>query len=165
MSAVLILLYLGAIAVANLAVGLLGPAALAVTAWILIPFDLTVKDALQEKWSGSGVALRLGALLLAGSALSAALSPAAGRVAVASFVAFAMAGTCDSLVLARLSTRGRMVRVNASNLAGAVVDSAVFQVIAFGTFDPWIFTWQTVAKLTGGFIWSAILIRTIWRQR
>ncbi len=165
MSAALVVMYLGAIAAANISVGFFGPAALTLTAWLLIPFDLTVKDALQERWAGSGVFLRLGVLILVGSVLSAALSPSAGLIAAASFAAFATAGAADSLVLSSLSTKSRLVRVNASNLAGAMVDSALFQVVAFGGLDLALFAWQTAAKLTGGFIWSLILTRTIWRQR
>jgi uncharacterized PurR-regulated membrane protein YhhQ (DUF165 family) len=164
-SVALIVCYLAAIVLANLAVGHFGPAALVVTAWVLIPFDLTVKDALQERWTGTGVVLRLGALILAGSILSAALSSSATRIALASFVAFATSGLADSLVLAAMRRYPRLVRVNGSNFAGAVVDSALFQLVAFGTFAPWLFLTQSGAKLLGGFVWSVVLTRTIWRSR
>lgn len=165
MSWILIGCYLLAIVAANLAVGHFGPSALAVTAWVLIPFDLTVKDALQERWAGPGVVLRLGALILSGSILSAVLSASATEIAIASFLAFASAGTADSLVLAALRWEKRMVRVNASNVMGALVDSLIFQLVAFGEVDACLFVGQVAAKVVGGFAWSLLLTRTIWRYR
>lgn len=165
MNKILIGCYLSAIVIANLAVGHFGPPALVLTAWALIPFDLTVKDALQERWTGSGVVVRLGALILTGSILSAALSASATQIALASFVAFATSGLADSLVLAALHRHPKLIRVNGSNLAGAVVDSLLFQLVAFGSFTPWLFLTQSGAKLLGGFVWSIILTRTIWKSK
>lgn len=164
LTALLIFLYLLAIVVANLSVGYFGPTALVFTAWALIPFDLTVKDTLQEHWTGRGVVVRLGALVLTGSALSAALSMSAHQIALASFAAFSMSGLVDSLILAKMEHYPKLVRVNGSNVGGAVVDSLVFQLVAFGTVSPWLFVWQSGAKLLGGFVWSLILNRVLWRK-
>lgn len=164
MNIALIMTYLAAIVFANLGVAWIGQEAMIVASWVLIPLDLTVKDALQERWEGHGVVVRLGGLILAGSVLSAAFSASAARVALASFVAFAVSGVVDSLTLAMLYRRPKLVRVNGSNLAGAVVDSLLFQMVAFGSFTSWLFLAQSGAKLLGGFVWSVVLTRTIWRS-
>ena len=164
MSTALVVTYLAAIVFANLGVAWIGRWAMVAASWVLIPLDLTVKDALQERWEGRGIVVRLGGLILAGSVLSAAFSASAARIALASFVAFAVSSVADSLALAALCRHSKLVRVNGSNLAGAVVDSLLFQVVTFGSFTSWLFLAQSGAKLLGGFVWSVILARTIWRS-
>lgn len=155
--------YLLAIVTANLAVATYGPAALALTAWVLIPFDMTAKDALQERWTGNGLVLKLGGLILTGSLLSAALNLDAGRVALASFCAFGMGSALDAVVFHLLRGRPRLQRVNASNIASAVTDSILFQLVAFGGVDLAVFASQSLSKLVGGAVWSLLLTVTIWR--
>ncbi len=156
-------LYLFAIVAANLAVAAWGPPALALTAWVLIPFDMTSKDALQDRWRGDRLLLRMGALVLTGSILSTLLNLGAGRVALASFVAFACSSTLDVVVYEWGAGLPRLAKVNLSNAAAALTDSLLFQIVAFGSFDLTVFGSQAAAKFVGGAIWSLLLGATIWR--
>lgn len=72
------------------------------------------------------------ALILIGAGLSWLISPA---LALASAAAFLLAETADLLVYAPLRERALWAAVLASGLVGAVVDSAAFLWLAFGSLD------------------------------
>lgn len=154
----LVVLYLFAIVTANLIVAWLGPAASPYTAFALIGATLTVKDNLQDRWTRNGLAWRMGSLIAAGSFLSWIVNRNAGRIALASFVAFAVSTAIDVLVYALLARHSKWRRVGWSNAFGAIADSLVFPALAFGwPPDPTIVYAQIIAKGFGGQIWSLIL--------
>jgi len=152
-----VFLYLAAIIVANLVIAWLGPAAAIVVAFVCIGLDLTARDALHDAWRHRGLWPKMAALIATGSLLSWLLNRNAGPVALASFVAFAAAGSADAVVYAILGQRARLVRVNGSNVVSAAVDSVVFPTLAFGSFLPWVILGQFLAKVAGGAVWSFIL--------
>jgi len=154
---VYVFLYLAAIIVANLVITWIGPAAAIVVAFVCIGLDLTARDALHDAWRGSPLWTRMAILIAAGSLLSWLLNRNAGPVALASFVAFAAAGSADAVVYAILGDRARIVRINGSNVVSAAVDSVVFPTLAFGVFLPWIVLGQFLAKVLGGAVWSVLL--------
>lgn len=154
-----VVLYLGAIVLANLIVTAFGPASAIVVAFLFIGLDLTARDHLHDAWRGEGLLWKMGALIAAGSLLSWLLNRNAGPVAVASFVAFASAATVDAIVYHLLRRYPRWLRINGSNVPSAAVDSVVFPVLAFGGF-PWaVILGQFLAKTLGGFLWSLVLRR------
>lgn len=154
-----VVLYLGAIVLANLIVAAFGPASAIVVAFLFIGLDLTARDHLHDVWRGEGLLWKMGALIAAGSLLSWLLNRNAGPVAVASFVAFASAATVDAIVYHLLRRYPRWLRINGSNVPSAAVDSVVFPVLAFGGF-PWaVILGQFLAKTLGGFLWSLVLRR------
>jgi queuosine precursor transporter len=153
-------LYLIAIVAANLIISRYGPAASIVTAFFCIGLDLTARDHLHEAWHKRGLVWKMTALIGAGSVISWMLNADAGRIALASFAAFALAGIADTLAYSALFARVRLIKINGSNIAGALVDSIAFPTLAFGAFMPWIVIGQLAAKVAGGFIWSLILIRS-----
>lgn len=114
--------------------GLYAPAGAYVIGATMVLRDLT-QDQLGPKWTFAAI--------LIGTGLSAVISPA---VAIASAVAFLGSETLDMLVYTPLRARGRVVTaILASNLVGAIVDSFLFLVIAFGSLE--FFTGQVWAKL------------------
>jgi uncharacterized PurR-regulated membrane protein YhhQ (DUF165 family) len=153
----LIALYLGAIVTANLSVATFGPDVVIVNAFVLIALDLTTRDRLHEIWHNRGLVWKMGALIATGSAISYLLNAGAGRIALASLVAFALAAVVDTVVFSCLKRNKWLVRSNASNVASAAVDSILFPAIAFGAFLPWIILGQFLAKVAGGFLWSVVL--------
>lgn len=163
----LVVAYLAVIVGANLSVATWGPAALALTAWVLIPFDMTAKDSLQLIWIEKGrlsLTLKLAALIGAGALLTWLIFAQARTIAIASCVAFACAATLDAIVFQVTRKRlSRLKRVNTSNLVAFVADSVIFQTLAFGAFDPWVGASQIGAKTVGGFVWSIVIARTLWR--
>jgi hypothetical protein len=162
---VLVGLYLVAIVAANLAVAAFGPAITPVTAFLLIGLDLTTRDALHDRWQGRALPLRMAALIATGSLLSWLINPAAGRIALASTLAFALAATADTLAYHLARHRPWLQRANVSNLVGAAVDSITFPTLAFGVLLPGIVALQFAAKVIGGALWSLLLARTRPRPR
>jgi hypothetical protein len=153
----LVAIYLIAIVAANLSVATFGPDVVIVNAFVLIGLDLTTRDRLHELWHHRGLIWKMGALIAAGSAISYLLNAGAGRIALASFLAFALAAVMDTVVFSWLKRKGWLVRSNLSNVASAAVDSILFPTIAFGSILPLIVLGQFIAKVAGGFLWSLVL--------
>lgn len=150
--------YLTAIVAANLIVAWQGAWITPYTAFLLIGMNLTTKDRLQDQWTRNGLVWRMGLLIAAGSFLSWILNRAAGRIALASFIAFAVSTIIDTLIYAVVKAE-RWRRVGWSNLGGAISDSLVFPALAFGwPPDPTIVYGQAAAKLAGGLFWALILV-------
>jgi queuosine precursor transporter len=144
---------------ANMLVAVFGPPITPVLAFFLIGFDLSLRDWLHLKIRP----VQMCGLILFAGALTYALNPAAGMIAVASSVAFTAAALVDWATFTRL--RGSWVfRANGSNVAGAAVDSLIFPTLAFGALMPHIVLLQFVAKVAGGAIWAALLARTVQRE-
>ena len=151
-------MYLAAIVAANISVTLIGPAASIPTSFLFIGLDLTARDSLHEQWRGKGLWWKMALLIASGSILSFVLNANTGRIALASFVAFACAGLADMVVYSVLGERARMVRINGSNVVSAGVDSIIFPALAFGfPLLVWVMIGDFIAKVAGGFFWSFIL--------
>lgn len=155
----MIALYCLAIVAANLSVAAFGPWVSPINSFLLIGLDLSLRDRLHDRWQGRGLWWRMLLLISGAGAISYALNPAAGMIAVASVASFILAGLADAVVYHGLRNKAWMVRANGSNVAGAGVDSVAFPTIAFGSVMPEIIALQFAAKLGGGFVWSLILNR------
>lgn len=154
----LIILYLSAIVIANLSVAHFGPSVAVLNAFVFIGLDLTTRDELHTRWQGRNLARNMALLIATGSLLSWWLNRDAGRIAGASFAAFALSAIADTAIYSLLHERVRFVKVNGSNVVSSAVDSIVFPALAFGF--PLLFgvmAGQFVAKVVGGFLWSVIL--------
>lgn len=106
---------------------------------LLVGLALVLRDAVQERM---GAAFAVYAILL-GAALSAFVAPPA--LVLASMLAFLLSELADLFVYTPLRQRRLVTAVVASGVAGAVVDSAVFLLIAFGSLD--FLAGQVVGKL------------------
>ena len=157
--------YLAAIVIANLLTAQYGQVGSVVMSFALIPFNLTIRDALHERWQPTGHLRRnMALLILSGSVLSAVLSISAIPIAIASFVAFALAEGLDSLVFSRLAHRSKFQRMAGSNTVSGAVDSVAFNVLAFGsaaTVD--LIAADYAVKVAGGWLWAWI-ISGAWRN-
>lgn len=156
MLTIAILIYAAAMTLANLSIAQWGPWVSPINAFILIGLDLALRDWLHTRlrmW-------QMGALIAATGALTFALNPAAGHIAVASAVAFTAAALVDWSVFVRLPGSW-LQRANGSNVAGAAVDSLIFPSLAFGVLMPHIVALQFIAKVSGGAIWAWLLNRKI----
>ena len=114
----------------------------------------TLRDLVQEKL---GRRWTLAAILL-GALLSALLSP---QLALASGVAFLVSEAADFAVYTPLRQRSWLLGATLSNVVGAVLDSALFLSLAFGSLA---FFWgQVVGKLE----MTALAVALWWlvRQR
>lgn len=157
----LIALYLMAIVAANLSVSVWGPSVSIINAFLFIGFNLIARDKLHDAW-GDNVKRNMAILILVGSGLSAL--GGAGRIALASALAFGLSESVDAIAYSSLSGRRKLVQQNGSNIPSALVDSIVFPALAFGWPLLWgIVLGQFVAKVGGGFMWS-LLFKWVARQ-
>lgn len=145
--------YVVAICAANYLVYWIGPWWSVANSFLLIGLDFVIRDYLHEKIGGWRVAL----LALAAGALSYALNPAGGMIALASCMSFVMAALADGFTYQKLINRRWVVKSNASNCVASCVDSIVFPLVAFGAFMPGIIFGQVLAKIIGGAFWSLSL--------
>lgn len=149
-----LIVYAAAMTIANLLVVKFGPAVTPINAFVLIGLDLTLRDWLHVRlrpW-------QMGVLILGSGLLTWLLNPAAQNIAIASAVSFLLAATVDWLVFVK-SSGSWAARSMKSNVAGAAVDSLTFPTLAFGSLMPLIVLSQFAAKVAGGAIWTAILVR------
>ena len=153
--ALLALIYVTAMVAANYTVMVFGPWFSIINSFIFIGLDLSLRDIWHERRGMRGSI----ALVLVSGVISYTLNPAMGMIAVASFAAFALSGVADAVVYQRLNAKAYLFRANGSNVAGALVDSIVFPVVAFGGFPLEIIAGQMVAKVAGGALWVALIDR------
>lgn len=153
-------IYILSMTAANLLVAKFGPAISPILAFLLIGLDLSLRDYLHERMR----AMQMLAMIVAGGALTYLLNPAAGLIAIASASAFTAAALTDWAVFVKVPGSW-MRRANASNVAGAAVDSLVFPTIAFGALMPHIVLMQFTAKVAGGAVWAYVIDRTAIRSR
>jgi queuosine precursor transporter len=107
----------------------------------------------------------MGLLILAGSALSFAVSLEARTVAEASAISFACAESGEALLYHFLRNREWMQRANMAAWLGAAIDSFVFPTLAFGGL-VWTTTFgQFTAKIAGALLWSLVIGRVRGRAR
>jgi uncharacterized PurR-regulated membrane protein YhhQ (DUF165 family) len=154
---ILIVLYLGAIVLANLALAHFGIIADIPISFLFIGLDLTTRDYLHQRWENKNLWRNMALLIATGSIISALLNINALPIAIASFVAFSGAGIADTIMYHYLGDKERIVRINGSNVISAGVDSFLFPALAFGfpLLLP-IMIGEWIAKVGGGFIWSLV---------
>lgn len=147
-----IIVYALAMTIANLSIAEFGPKVSPINAFFLIGLDLALRDWLQVKLKTR----EMGLLILASGGITYLLNPSAEMIAIASAIAFTGAAVVDWAVFTKV-VGSWMKRANASNVAGAAVDSVLFPTIAFGSLMPHIVLMQFVAKVSGGYVWSLLL--------
>lgn len=152
----MIVIYVSALVIANLMVSWLGPWFSPINSLVLIALDLVIRDKLHEKWKDH-LWIKMGGVILAAGVISYLLNPASQNIAIASVVAFCAAAVVDTFIYQRLIKRPWFIKVNGSNVGGALTDSILFPTIAFGAFLPHIVLLQFAAKVCGGAVWSWIL--------
>jgi hypothetical protein len=101
----------------------------------------------------------MGAVIVAGGVLSYLINRNIASIALGSSIAFAGAMLADGLVYESLFHRRKILKMNASNIVSAAVDTVLFIWIAFGVFLWKIMILQYLAKVLGGLAWSYVLVK------
>lgn len=167
----LILAYIATIPAANFLIGNIGtvcipqgpclipvaPGILAPSGVLMIGAALLLRDLVQRTY---GIPWSL-ACILAGTALSFLIAPPA--LAIASGAAFLISEFADFTVYTPLARKRFLLALIASCFAGAVVDSALFLWLAFGSLDHML--GQIIGKLyaVGAFALIRLLNLRIWK--
>jgi len=105
------------------------PGIMAPSGVLMIGLALVLRDAVHE-WLG---VVWVFAAIIAGAALSVVVAPPA--LAIASGTAFALSELADLAVYAPLRRKRLVLAVAASSVVGAIIDSAAFLLIAFGSLQ------------------------------
>ncbi|OXM43777.1 VUT family protein [Amycolatopsis alba] len=131
--------------------GLAVPAGACIAGMVFI-----ARDALHETLGSRGVLAAIGG----GTALSAIV--ASPWIAAASAAAFAVSELADSWLYRRWRSRGRAAAITGSNLAGLLVDSAVFVSFAFGSWA--LLPGQLAGKAAATAVACPVLALWSWRR-
>jgi uncharacterized PurR-regulated membrane protein YhhQ (DUF165 family) len=116
---------------------------------LVVGLALVLRDAVQREL---GIRWAIGCIV-AGALLSAVIAPPA--LVLASAVAFLVSELADTLVYTPLRARGAALAVAVSGVAGAVVDTLAFLLIAFGSLE--YAPGQIVGKVLASLIVAAFL--------
>jgi uncharacterized PurR-regulated membrane protein YhhQ (DUF165 family) len=141
-----------------------GPEWSIINAFLFIGLSLTTRDALHDMWQNRHLVLKMSILIVAGSALSWLIEKSSGRIAVASMAAFGISASIDGIAYHLARFKPKMIRMNLSNVFSALADSLIFPTIAFGGIMLSVTAGQFVAKVVGGFFWSAMLMKLSRRK-
>jgi queuosine precursor transporter len=124
---------------------------------LLIGLALVLRDAVQEQLGVKGAL----AAIAGGAILSALIAPPA--LVIASTAAFLLAELADLGVYTPLRKNRLFLAVAASGAVGAVIDSAVFLWLAFGSLD--YIAGQVVGKFWMSAIAAVVLIAVDARRK
>ena len=103
-------------------------------------------------------------VIAAGGLLSYIINRELANIALGSSIAFAGAMVADGLVYESLFDKKKILKMNASNVVSAAVDTVLFIWIAFGVFMWKIMILQYLAKTLGGLAWSFVLTKIEERE-
>lgn len=104
-------------------------------------------------------------MVVAAAALSFAVDQSALMISIASVSALTSAAIAETVVFQALFKTRWMIRSNGSSVVGALADSIVFPLVAFGYGGVegfWLLVaTQAATKMGGAFIWTTIFRFTI----
>lgn len=162
---VLVAAFVTAMAAANLAIAALGPWFLPVTAFVSVGIVLVSRDYLHDVWRDRAVGFwpRMISMIAAAGLLAYLVDASAARIAIASTAALVSSALVETATFQLVFERAWMVRSNTSNVMGALTDSIVFPIVAFGWMEglALLVLTQMLTKTAGGFFWAALLRFTL----
>lgn len=157
----LVTMFITAMAAANLSIAAFGPWFLPVTAFVSVGIVLVSRDYLHDVWRDRRVGFwpRMGGMIAAAGLLAYLVDESAARIAIASVCALIATALVETVVFETVLEKRWLWRSNISNTAGALTDSLVFPIIAFG----WgmeglvlLVLTQAATKAAGGWFWSLV---------
>ena len=150
-------LYLLAFVFANFIVLWFGSKGLIFTALFLVPFDFVIRCLFHETWKGMELFLKLGALVLIASALTYIINRDSLNIALGSACGFIAAQIFAGIFYQIAIKKRYFIKVNGSDAIGILVDSIVFQIVAFEIIIPSITLSQFLLKIIGGLFWYWVI--------
>lgn len=152
-----IILYLTAFIIANFLVLYFGKYGLLLSSLFLIPFDFVMRCFFHETWKGKELILKLGLIVLSASVLTYLINYNAQNIAIGSAGGFISAQIFAGIFYQLFINKSYFFKVNGSDAVGILVDSIVFQLLAFGSLNIYIMLSQFILKIIGGLFWYWIL--------
>jgi uncharacterized PurR-regulated membrane protein YhhQ (DUF165 family) len=159
MRAIRISVYLLAFILSNLIVLKFGSYGLIFTALFLIPFDFVMRCIFHETWSGMTLIKNMGLLVASASIITILINYNSLPIAMASMFGFIAAQIGAGLFYQKFIKSSQFIKVNGSDFIGILLDSVVFQLVAFSVINPSITISQVLLKIVGGLFWYWILFK------
>lgn len=150
-------IYLLAFVLSNFIVLHFGSTGLIFTALLLIPFDFVMRCLFHETWRGKELIIKLGALVLIASIVTFLINRNTLNIAIASSCGFVCAQIISGVFYQFFINKSYFIKVNGSDAVGILVDSLIFQFIAFSVILPEITISQFLLKILGGLFWYWLL--------
>jgi len=152
-------LYLFTFVLSNFIVLWFGATGLIFTALFLIPFDFVMRCMFHEQWKGIDLVIRLGCLISVASLLTLLINKDSINIATASMLGFVSAQTFAGIFYQSVIKKSVFIKVNGSDFIGIIVDSIIFQLVAFCYIDWKISASQIFLKVCGGLFWYWIIFK------
>jgi uncharacterized PurR-regulated membrane protein YhhQ (DUF165 family) len=149
--------YLLAFVLSNFVVLWFGANGLIFTALFLIPFDFVIRCMFHEQWKGKELIMKLGALVIVSSSLTYFINSESKNIAIGSALGFIAAQIVAGIFYQLTIKKKTFIKVNGSDAIGILIDSVVFQLIAFSSINNYITLTQLCLKLIGGLFWYWII--------
>lgn len=153
------ILYLFAIVCSNLLVARFGLPGMLISSLLLIPFDFVIRAYFHERLRGIQLMVVLAGLVATGALITFAFNANAIRIGIGSVCAFVFANAAASAFYQVFMRKDLLIKVNGSDVVAIIVDSLVFQAIAFGTVVWPVTAGQMALKIIGGFFWYLVLFK------
>lgn len=157
MQVIKISVYLLAFIFANFIVLWFGAKGLIFTALFLIPFDFVMRCLFHETWKGKELILKLGSLVIAASLITFLINKSALNIALGSSFGFISAQIFAGIFYQFFIKKSYFIKVNGSDAIGILIDSLVFQLVAFHTIDLYVSAGQFILKIIGGLFWYWVI--------
>lgn len=151
-------LFLISIILGNLLVHELGRWGVLITSFVFIPFDFVIRCYIHELYTGKKLYVILFSIICLGALATYITNHDAKNIAIGSVSGFAIASLAGSLFYQLSLKQIPLIKVNGSDIIALIVDSIIFQLIAFGSIVWAVTSWQIAVKILGGLLWYYILI-------
>lgn len=161
MQAIKISIYLLAFVLANYLVIWFGQYGLIFTALFLIPFDFVMRCVFHETYKGLKLFLYLSSLVVGASVITYLINQDNFSIALGSCLGFGAAQLFASIFYQISIKKSYFIKVNGSDLIGIIIDSIVFQLIAFSSINTTISISQICMKFIGGLFWYWIIFKKL----
>jgi hypothetical protein len=161
MQAIKISIYLLAFILANYIVIWYGPNGLIFTALFLVPFDFVMRCIFHETMKGFKLFIFMVFLVSTASLITYYINQNSINIAIGSAFGFASAQLFAGIFYQIFIKKSYFVKVNGSDFIGIIVDSIVFQLIAFNSINTSITISQILMKVLGGLFWYWIFFKVI----
>lgn len=156
-----VLFYLAALVFANLAVKHSGPEGLCFSSFFLIPFDFVCRCIFHETWKGTLLIRNLLLLTLISGLITVGLNWNALNIALASFLGIVSVQIVAGIFYQKFKQKSLFFKVNLSDLVAIIIDSIVFQYVAFNVINFEVTGGQMLIKFLGGLFWYFIIFNLL----
>jgi uncharacterized PurR-regulated membrane protein YhhQ (DUF165 family) len=160
----IIIFYILAIISANFIALYIGQKGLIITAFLLVPFDFTLRSYFHETWKNNKLLINLSILIITASGITYFLNQNTINIAIGSSVAFLLSNIFASIYYQININKSFFNKVNISDFVGIIIDSFIFQLIAFNNISTSVMSAQILIKILGGLFWYWVIFKKIKLQ-